>query len=167
MSGVYIGFSKGGNVLSRLICWVTRSDISHAAVVYRDTLWGGWWVAEANAHGVHTRPMDKRTWRYLFEPRYDIVPDLQGAKRYIDDHYDFLGLIMFGWVMLCWRLLRLRVKFPLRSPSGQVCSEFAARVARRAIGGKDPQWISPIDLKMLLTTDTLSLYLPVDPAVLK
>jgi hypothetical protein len=164
---IYIGFSKSDKWLSRAICWLTRSDVSHAAVIYTDETWGGWWVAEADIRGVHSRPLlSKRDWKYVFKVQYDLSLDMMKARKHFDEHYDFVGFTVLGVILILGRMIKHRLKFPFRTTEGQICSEFVSRILHKPMGDDNPQWVTPKELKGMCKRRS-DLFLEIDPSIFK
>lgn len=153
MNDIFIAFSARGGIISRLIRWLTGGRVSHAAVLYRSVTWGGLWVAEATSAGVHTYPLtNPKIWVSVWRVKYDITADMRVARAYFGEHYDFLGVLRFGFILMWWRIFKRKLRRPLTASSGQFCSEWVAHVLRSVIGGLDPQWASPESLLKVIET---------------
>jgi hypothetical protein len=146
MKNIKIVFEHDKGFVERVIRWLTRSDVNHIAVVYDSTDWECPWVAEAAVKGVRTVPERSRRWKYSFNVKYDAIRDVQGAQQFIGQSYDFTGFFIFGWILLWWRLLKVRIRRPLHPTKGQFCSEFVAQVLLPKVYFEDPQWVTPQDI---------------------
>lgn len=150
MRKVRIVFEKDKGFMAWLICWLTKGDVNHCAFVYESTDWGVPWVAEAAVKGVRTVPERGRKWQHVFEVLYPVADDVRAEQKLIGESYDFAGFFLFGWFLLVWRLLKVKLRRPHRNTSGQFCSEFVARVLVRRGFELDPQWTDPKVLEDVL-----------------
>lgn len=116
-------FTRGSNPLSRLIMWLTRSEVSHTAIAGL-MMEGHEMVIHATVGGV--RPMLRTHFEASHEivAEYEILPDVcvKAALEKLCERYDYVGLFGYIPVMIA-RKLRLLVRNPLASPGAVVCSE--------------------------------------------
>ena len=147
MKNIKIVFGKSKGFFPWLIRWLTDSSVNHVAITYESTDWENTWVAEAEPKGVYTTPQNNRTWLFSFDIKYDIANSVKFAQQYFGEHYDYPSFFAFGWILLCWKLLKINIRRPWRSASGQFCSEFVARILQPKYPEIDnPQWVTPQDL---------------------
>lgn len=156
MSGpanVRVGFSvsKGlHGLFSKLICFISRSQVSHAWLIYWDETFEMDMVLEAHVTGFRIIP------RSTFERKSKVIAvyttedpldkGLVEAASLLGESYDFLGLV--GMIVVEFgKRLRKRWKNPLRSSRSQFCSESVIRVLN-ACGYTDlsPDDSSPQDI---------------------
>jgi len=145
---IRIVFERSNTWLGAIIRWLTRSKLNHVAVEYYSTDWQEDWAIEAELRGVWTRPSYQRKWLHEFEVLYDVSEDMRKAQRFIGDNYDFKGIFVFGWLLLFWRLFKVRLRRPWASSKGQLCSELVSRMILPQTGSMiaNPQWTTPQEL---------------------
>jgi len=147
MTTVMFGTSRG--LLSRVIRWVTKSPASHALIGFE--VEGVPCVLHATVGGVQIslRAKWERNAKVVAEYRTIVQPDIRHAVTHIGDHYDYVGLLGYVWV-LAWRALKKRVKNPLASSRSVVCSEFLLHLnhddAFPEWSDLDPETTTPRDL---------------------
>ena len=87
----------------------------------------------------------------VYKCNFDAEAGLKTIRRKIGAPYDYGGLLWFGWVVLCWRVFRRKVKKPWKNTRGQFCSELVARMFHAA-DLPDTDWdfemVSPEDLRV-------------------
>ena len=138
--------------LARLIRYMSSGRASHAMLQYSSELWGGEWIAEATIGGVQKRPAELRRHHVVheFECLFDAREGLRGIRKLVGSHYDYEGLIFFGWVKLVWMLFHKKIRKPWHSTKGQFCSELIWRLFQNSnLPGtleKDPEGITPEDI---------------------
>jgi MYXO-CTERM domain-containing protein len=150
-----IGFSTTDAILSRLVRWLTRSQVSHAFLVYFDVDFDREMVMEAVGAGFRIVPLDKfATHNRIVEivtPRHSIDEGLRAAVEWLGESYDAPGLVGMA-VLLAFRALRRRTRTMrnlIASPRALFCSEAVARacLACRYPGfDRDPETTTPQDL---------------------
>lgn len=150
-----IGFSTTDALLSRLVRWLTRSEVSHAFLVYFDVDFDRDMVMEAAGAGFRIVPLDKfaRHNRIveIVTPRHPIDEGLKAAVDWLGEGYDAPGLVGMGF-LLAFRALRRRtrrVRNLIASRRALFCSEAVARACRacRYPGfDRDPETTTPQDL---------------------
>ena len=148
MKNIQIVFEHSTGWAERCIQWFTQSEVDHVAVLYDSDDWDVPWRAEAATKGVRAVPNNpERKWKYVFDVKYDAKADVQAAQKYIGESYDFAGFFLFAWILLLWRLLKVKVRRPLHPTKGQFCSEFVANVLKPKVSEiTNPQWTTPEDL---------------------
>lgn len=131
-----VGFSTTNKIMSRIIKWATRSKASHSYVLV--TIAGEPIVIHANAHGVNCDHYNKFKKDKKIVVEYKLLIDenkekqaIATAVRLLDQPYDFLSIVGFGWVLL-WKTFGCKVKNPFPNRSAYQCSEFALTVMRKA-----------------------------------
>ncbi len=144
-------FSTSKSLISRLICWFTKSPASHVMIGLE--IHGIPMLLHCTAGGVQVTPRTK--WfrdselvaEYTFRP--DILEGLRYAFMQLGVKYDYVSLLGFIPVLL-FRWLRVKIKNPLASAKSMVCSEFILHVDHAhkipEWVGLDPETTSPQDL---------------------
>ncbi len=150
-----IGFSTTDALLSRLIRRLTRSEVSHAFLVYRDVDFDRVMVMEAVGAGFRVVPFDKFEQHNriveIVTPRHPIDEGLKAAVDWLGEAYDTSGLIGMGLLLLFRGLRRRtrRLRNLIASPRALFCSEAVARACRAcAYPGfdREPETTTPQDL---------------------
>jgi len=151
MTPVYMVLTKGRQWYAPLLRWVLDFEYNHTLVVYRDSLWGGWWGVQIDALGVHPLPMSllKRTFSKC--KAYESVVPLDAAfaksRKFVGDKYDWRAL--FGNILrlLWWRLSGKKWMKPLQDNTRQMCTEFMVYFLQNArVSGTElfnPSLLSP------------------------
>lgn len=137
MSNARIGFSTTDHLLSRVIRFVTNSEVSHVWFVYWDEDWKCDMVMEAH-YTWQLIPLDifkkSNLVVEIIEPVYPVDDAVRFAVQWLGSGYDVKGLIggaivkVGKWLHHCW-------KNPFRSTRNVYCSE---GVSRGLLGGKSP-----------------------------
>ena len=129
-----VGFSTSPtNILSRIIRWFTKSRVSHAFLVYKDSDFDRDMVMEATLGGFKIVPFDKfsqsTTVIALFDPKHSLDVGLNKAVDLLGEDYDYTGL--FGMMFVLFgRWLKRKWRNPWSSSKSMFCSEAVARVMR-------------------------------------
>lgn len=146
---VRLVFTASKTWFGRLIRWLTGGKASHVFLEYDSTLWGGRWVAEATVGGVRKVPAYKARHNIVYE--YQVKQDprvaCESIAKFFGNAYDYAGLFIFGWFIIAWKWLKLKVRRPHRNSKSQLCAELIARwmIAYGVPGtdGWNPECISP------------------------
>ena len=154
-ASINICFSTQKSWLSRLIRFVTRSDMSHALVTYKDETLGKVMVMEAQWRGFVIVPWTRWRQKNRLVARFSLrVPEVDQAEALrklagrLGEEYDTLGL--FGFALRRWRK---RSRNVFASSKKLYCSEACAELVRDsgiAIG--DPESFEPQDLFEFLSS---------------
>lgn len=157
MGGSYeIGFSTTHKWPSRLIRWLTRSQVSHVWISFPAA--GTRLVIQADTRGVHVDSWDNWAPQQKIVARFRL---LDGSDRWagwrggiatralfglLHRSYDWRGALGVGWVLL-GRCLGARWRNPLAS-SAYFCSELGAEWLRIAgvMVPLDPETATPEDV---------------------
>lgn len=133
---IQIGFNTSNALISRIIRFFTRQEVSHAFIVYDDEEFGGKFVLEANWDGYHVKPYEEAvkgsTKIILVEPRYNVTELLKVCSQWLGKPYDYPGLVGNVPVMIS-RWFKKKAKNPTQNPKAMFCSE-AIAVALQKIG---------------------------------
>lgn len=125
---------------SWLIQKVTRSRASH--VLIRTPVLGCDCFIHATVGGVKITPAARYMRGREVVAEFRIMRKLDSgithAMSHVGARYDYAGILGFLWVVLAWRLFRKRIKNPLASPTGVVCSEFVLELNH---GKQIPEWL--------------------------
>jgi len=135
---VLVVFSTSNHLLSKIIRFFTKSQVSHCSVWF--TLFGVPLVLQASVGGV--KPALLSEWMkhnkvvQKLKLRIDVTAGLTEALGLLNAGYDYVGLFGYFYVLV-GRWLSKKVKNPLASPTRVVCSEFVLR-----LDAKDqiPEW---------------------------
>jgi len=148
MKKVWIVLEKNKGFVQRCIRWFTKSEVDHVAILYWSDFWQSNFILEAVPSGVKIRPAKDRKFTHKFLVKYNIAPDIRLAVDKIGQPYDFVSLLAFGWLILCWRYLKIKAKYPWKDAYGQFCSELVGRIMKRNkdICLPESQWVSPEDI---------------------
>ena len=127
-------FTATNTPLGWLIRRVTRSTVSHVMLEYSSVVWGGRWIAEAHAAGVRKLPAKSRRHGVVieYEFKHDISAGLRKVRHLVGAWYDVGGLFRIAYVTIMLRWFRVKVRHPMSSTRAQMCSEFIARILKRA-----------------------------------
>ncbi|RLC88630.1 MAG: hypothetical protein DRJ03_01790 [Chloroflexi bacterium] len=139
---VRIVFTAGTRWISRLIRWALRSPVSHVFIEYPSQAWGGRWAAEATKGGVR-KVQAKKSRHHVkaeFRCKVDLHEGMVQAAKYVGVKYDYTGAFFIGVVALSWRLLKVKIRHPLRRSSSQFCSEFIAYIFQKAGVQRTAAW---------------------------
>ncbi|MFW6067425.1 MAG: hypothetical protein ACOC97_03745 [Myxococcota bacterium] len=129
---INICFSTTDALLSRWIRFVTRSQVSHALITFRDQTLGRVLVMEATGRGLNVVPW--RRWRQKntlvarFRPTLPLEDQVRALHRMghlLGSEYDTISL----WGFACRRWQK-RAKNPLDDPTKLICSEAVARMLK-------------------------------------
>ena len=157
----YVGFSTTNKLISRLIRWITRAEVSHTFLIVE--LYGQPWVAGAEFNGLVLMPVHK------FQRNNTIkavckVPELtdkhlEKVMDSIGEAYDYGGLIG-GIFPQIGRWLKQKWKNPWANPKAMICSEFVTMALQecklKGAEGLDPVAVTPQELKDFLTEHNLN-----------
>jgi len=157
----YVGFSTTNKIISRIIRWVTHSEVSHTFLAYQ--AFNRIWVLEAGFLGVSIVPLDKFKAKnniVLMVPVRELSPDdLGAAMDQLGTAYDFGGLlgaifpVIGHWFKRKW-------KNPWNNPKAMFCSELVVYSLQSAkFPGTEalvPADTSPQDLKDFFTEHYLN-----------
>jgi hypothetical protein len=153
---IYIGFSRGRSLRSKLIRWATAAEWSHVWVEYPSHVWGGRWVAHSAENGVVKVPAElylaSRETVKRFEVKPDITGGLEACREFVGKRYDYKviwnALLGVLWRATGWEWLK---KIVSKDSSKLTCSEFVTSILKEAgvVGTEsmDPELTTPGDLE--------------------
>jgi len=154
MKNLSIVFERDKGFVASAIRAVTKYDSNHMALQYDSEDWAATWTMEATtSHGVHTKPLRERTWTHVYRVNDDaLTEEIRAGASMIGDGYDFLSILLFGWVFILWDYLKLKIFRPHWSLKGQNCSELFAIILNKKWPGAfaEPQWASPAAIAKFL-----------------
>ena len=155
MKNISIVFERDKGFVAAAIRAVTKYDSNHVAIRYDSDDWGTPWVLEATVNrGAQPFPVRKRVWThvYLVNPGCDLVPHIQSSDTLIGQRYDFLAILLFGWLFAIWDYLKLKFFRPHWTLKGQMCSELVATIFNKKfpVAFESPQWTSPAEIALFL-----------------
>ncbi len=142
MSKVWIVFERDRGFSAWLIRAVMGFEYNHCAILYESDDWESLWVAEATTRGVRAVPQKKRIWRQRFRVEDPKIWEAMRAEAiHFGEKYDYVGLVVFGLLILFWKMCKKKLRHPLRSFSGLFCSEYLAMVLKQlGCAVEDPQY---------------------------
>lgn len=122
---------KGWNPFSRLIRWLTKSQVSHASLGVE--VLGVPCILECTIGGVRFLPRHKFLQHSVIVEEYRTTAvSSAGLSHAIKDHlgdsYDYFAIPGYAYLLICARWFRKKVKNPLASPTALVCSEFVLHI---------------------------------------
>jgi hypothetical protein len=136
-----IGFSTPSyfNPVSWLIRKITKSQVSHAWMLYRDDDFDLDMVMEAHELGFRLLPYDK----FLKHNRVvelvaadcDLAPGLRMLAHSLGDSYDYGGLLGMSFVLI-GRWFKRKWRNPFSSPRLRFCSEALVQALQASGSGK-------------------------------
>lgn len=147
-----VGFSKAKNILSRLIRWVTKSEVSHTFL--RLKIKGQDMVLHSNQWGVNFDQYEDFVKHSDIVAQFELTMEQEDAAwdyalTKLDRPYDFLAIAGFAWVLLNKRFGR-KTKNPFPNKSAYFCSELVIEALKAAefpgSADLDRELTSPEDL---------------------
>lgn len=133
---IAVGFSRGTDLKSRLIRWITNADFDHVWIQYSSEIWGSDMVVHAISQGVLIEPFDKTLNDYytLFELNYDIREGLYFMRNSIGAEYDFFSVIWNSILLVLFRYTQFKFlrRLAARDNYRFSCSEFVAMALKLA-----------------------------------
>lgn len=155
-----VGFSTPSsfNPVSALIRWITKSQVSHAWLLYRDTDFELDMVMESHELGFRLIPYEKFKLHnrvvQVLDPDVDPTPGLKLLAHSLGDVYDYGGLLGMS-VVLLGRWFKRKWRNPLQSPKHMFCSE-AIVVALQASASKKAEDLVPGSTSPQMLRDALN-----------
>jgi len=135
-----VGYTKSNSALSRWIRWCTRGDASHAYIVFDEVPLVGHIAFEAAWCGwrMTTRARIKGEQREIEIKSVYPEAAYKAACDWLDEYYDYLGLLGEAWVMI-GRVLGKKWENPLAAKAHHMfCSEAQIYILQAA--SSDPFW---------------------------
>jgi hypothetical protein len=134
MSSVNVCFSTSNGLVSRVIRWFSRAEVSHALITFYDETLDKVFVMEAGGRGFLLTPWAKWRQNHTLTCRYSLCistrhqeESIRKLAEFLGSQYDYISLL--GFVFRRW--VR-RMRNPLDSPKRLVCSEAVAMFLRDA-----------------------------------
>jgi len=136
-----------------LIRKLTRSPVSHVALCVE--VYGIKTMLHCTVGGVQLSLRDRFEASSKIVEEYAFKPDMTAGvahaiEQHLGDHYDYVGLLGYAYLLLAWRWLHKKIKNPLASPTALVCSEFVLHVDHGGVlaewQGLDPERTTAQDL---------------------
>lgn len=167
MGKVWVVFERDSGFPAWLVRTVTGFEYNHCAFLYESDDWESLWVAEAATKGVRALPQKKRIWRKRFRVEHPQIWEAMRAEAgHFGENYDYVGLVVFGALILFWKALKKKFHHPLRSFGGLFCSEYLAMVLKRlGYGDEDPQYVDVHGIWALSVQNPTVFIEEPDPAV--
>jgi len=157
----YVGFSTTDKLVSRIIRWITKAQVSHTFLIVE--LYGQLWAVGAEFNGMVMTPLrklkTKTTIKYIC--RLSELTDDKLAKLMdrLGESYDFGGLLG-GIFPQIGRWFKQKWKNPWNNKKALFCSEFVTLALQEAgLEGAeklDPGTATPQELKDFLTEYNLN-----------
>lgn len=95
-------FEAGNDWVGKSIAFLTKSNVSHAAMVYRDNA-----IVEMGASGINVNPFrvdssGSKVYHLRLQPEHDPSPLLKAADQYIQSEikYDFSSLVLLAGLLI-------------------------------------------------------------------
>jgi hypothetical protein len=154
VSETVICFSTSRAWYSRVIRWATGAKVSHTFLLVYHAVLGVDMVLEASMLGFTMRPLESfllagNVIEEMVTPKVPVEGAVRDSLRWLDEFYDYGGLLGMAWVML-GRAFGRQWKNPLRNPRALFCSEAVTKVLQAAghpgVAHLDPGSTSPEDL---------------------
>jgi hypothetical protein len=130
---IKIGFSSSNSWISRLIRWLTSSDVSHTFLLV--TIDGKEFVAEAAFSGF--RLILKRNWDKdnrvadLFTPIVSLDKGWEAVEDWLGERYGYEGIFGYMWVVL-GRMIKRKWHNPIHESKALFCSEANTKVLQES-----------------------------------
>ena len=155
MKNISIVFERDEGFVAAAIRAVTKYDSNHVAIRYDSDDWGTSWVLEATVNrGAQPFPVRGRKWTHVYQVTAlcDLVPHIQSSETLIGQRYDFLAILLFGWLFAIWDYFKLKLFRPHWTLKGQMCSELVSTILNKQFSGtfESPQWTSPAEISRFL-----------------
>jgi hypothetical protein len=127
---IVLAATKG--LSGQIIRWASDSKVNHAMLVCEDTLWSGFWSAEAiPKHGVARLPFDPNDPRYLemdcFVFHGDSAKGLLDLRHMIGADYDYAGAAIGTLRLVFKKLLGTKSDVSIHDHNKFFCFEFVIR----------------------------------------
>lgn len=154
-----IGFSTSDKLLSRVIRYFTKSEVSHTFIFAQKAFFGQDMILQATMGGFHAMSYKAFTAQKgvriieMVELPISIDGGLEIAADWLSYHYDYGGL--FGSIfILLGRWFKRKWRNPLDSSKSMYCSEATVRVLQAAgfpgADALDPPAVNPQDLRVYI-----------------
>lgn len=157
----YVGFSTTNKIISRLIRWITKAQVSHTFLIVE--LYGKPWVVGAEFQGLMMMSVEKFQKDNMIKAVCR-VPELTDehlavVMQDLGEAYDFGGLVG-GIIPQIGRWFKQKWKNPWANSKAMICSEFVCLALQEAgLEGAetlDPTAVTPQELKDFLTEHNLN-----------
>lgn len=153
---VKIIFTASPKLLARIIRKLTKSDVSHVMLEYVSDTWKGPMITEATFPTVRIVPAERARHHVVAEYvcKFDTEGGFEAIKPYLGNWYDFKGLLLFGWAIFLFRVLKRKIRHPLTATNSQICSElltwFLTGSRLPSTDKWDPELTNPLRIKNYL-----------------
>jgi hypothetical protein len=160
VKNISIVFERDKGFVAAAIRAVTKYDSNHVAILYDSDDWETPWVLEATVNrGAQPFPARERKWTHAYQanPGCDLVPHIQSSETLIGQRYDFLAILLFGWLFAIWDYFKLKLFRPHWTIKGQMCSELVSTILNKQFPGtfEAPQWTSPAEISRFLESHSV------------
>lgn len=129
---VRVCFGTNERMLSKLMRWLTRSNVTHVWLEYECLVWSGIWAAHVTERGAikehHIHVRSKYRVCEVFEPLVELTGVISMGGLIGVAGYDYRNAIWNGLLFLLYRFTKWHwlYKFTLRRMCKLTCSEFVA-----------------------------------------
>ena len=122
---IRVVFTKSNMFIGKLIQKIIKG-LSHSMIQTPNSVWGGEWITESTFPMVIQHPAEQSRHNIFaeFECLFDAKKGFKRLRPEFGRLYDIPGLFGFGWVILLWRVFKIKTKNPFASSKALVCSEF-------------------------------------------
>jgi len=130
-----ICLSRGKNWFARMICWVSKSEVSHAVIVFDSDAFGTRMVLEAMKRGLVITPWEKWKKKNMVVAQYKVCVPERLLRKSFQDVGSYIGVKYGKVVRLFVNQLILRrepaSKNPFERSTEMFCSEVVVRFLHR------------------------------------
>ena len=131
-SKVYVAFTSGTTIPSRLIMWFTYSKYSHSCLIHWSDQWNGWLALGAESGGWIYTPIEHNGVVDMFELPVDLWPTLQKYRTVLSSSYDFRGVLGMTMVELFRHWFKRKVRNLFLVRGSWFCSEIVTKILQDA-----------------------------------
>jgi len=155
---ITIGFSTTNKLMSRIIRWVTRGNVSHAWIAFYDHCLDTRLVMQAETWGYEVRPWERWQRENIliaeFKTQQDMTISLRWIAPALGAKYDWTSAFFSG----VKRWLGRWVKSHFNSPKKLMCAEAVIRFLQHsgsyAVSNLDPETTTPASLLRAVNTSS-------------
>jgi len=135
-SNVLIGTTVNDTFYSRLVSFFTGSKYSHSVILYRSSLWGGWWMVQVDDKGIRKIPAETGLKQYskirVYECALSLQYGIKTLRYYIGKKYDWFGILGFLLKILISKIVKIEILNPMHDGSKLFCSEMCMKVLQQS-----------------------------------
>jgi hypothetical protein len=151
-SKTYIAFSSGDTIVSKAIKLFSRSEFSHAFVLFWDARWNTWLALGDNWNGFCLTPAKTENTLCVATVQQDLKIGLTKNVDALGSGYNYPGILGMIWVEFGAHVLGKKLHNPFKSKSRWICSEIASHIC---IDSGVPLDVVPADTDPQMLHDAL------------